>query len=395
MSKEERKYIMEIKTNLPEIFEEFNDARREGFLTVKEFKEQGQPVIGAYCTYIPEELVIAVGATMIGLCSTTEESIDDAEEDLPRNLCPLIKSSYGMAKMDKCPYFHFADLVVGETTCDGKTKMYEYMTEFKHLYLMEVPRSRKLEQSQNMWYEEVVRFKEYLEEYFQTEISGEKLNEAIDLMNRYRTAKRNFYRTGALSPSVLTGKEIFGVCFGTGFTFDKEETIKNLNLLTEEAYARYEAGNTLVDKPRILITGCPMGGVTEKIIDAIEANGGRVVAYENCTVSKSVEELVNIEEPDQIKALADKYLNVGCACASSNDTRVQLIDEMVDDFQVDGVIDMVLQNCVPFMVESLRIKRFCQEEKNVPYMYLETDYTESDIGQLNTRVAAFIEMLEG
>ena len=138
-----------------------------------------------------------------------------------------------------------------------------------------------------------------------------------------------------------------------------------------------------------------MGGVTEKIIEAIENNGGRVVCYENCTVSKAVEQLVDEAEPDMVKALADKYLNVGCACASSNDTRIELIGEMLEDYQVDGVIDMVLQNCVPFMVESLRIKRFCQDEKGLPYMYLETDYSQSDIGQINTRVAAFIEMLEG
>lgn len=339
--------------------------------------------------------MIAVGAIMIGLCSTTEESIDDAEEDLPRNLCPLIKSSYGMAKMDKCPYFHFSDLVVAETTCDGKTKMYEYMSEFKNLYLMEVPRFRNHAKSQELWYEEIIRLKEYLENYFDQEITDSALTSAIDVMNRYRTAKRDFYRLGCLSPSVLTGQEIFNVCYGSNFTFDKEETIAKFKELTQEALNRYEEGQTLTDCPRILVTGCPMGGVTEKIIEAIENNGGRVVAYENCTVSKAVEQLVDEDEEDLMKALADKYLNVGCACASNNESRLELIGEMVDDFKVDGVIDMVLQNCVPFMVESLKVKRFCQEEKEIPYMYLETDYSQSDIGQINTRVAAFIEMLEG
>lgn len=386
---------MEVKTSLPEIFDEFSEARREGFLKVKEIKDQGQPVVGAYCTYIPEEFVIAVGAIMISLCSTTEESIDDAEEDLPRNLCPLIKSSYGMAKMDKCPYFHFADLVVAETTCDGKTKMYEYMREFKNLYLMEVPRFRDEEKSKELWYHELIRFKAYLEEYFDQKITDDTLRKAINLMNRFRTAKRNFYRLGRLKPSILTGHEIFSVCYGSGFTLDKEATIDKFNQLTQEAMDRYEKGERLDDRPRILVTGCPMGGVTEKIIEAIENNGGRVVCYENCTVSKAVEQLVDEAEPDMVKALADKYLNVGCACASSNDTRIELIGEMLEDYQVDGVIDMVLQNCVPFMVESLRIKRFCQDEKGLPYMYLETDYSQSDIGQINTRVAAFIEMLEG
>ena len=74
---------------------------------------------------------MAAGAVVVSLCSTSDETIEEAEKDLPRNLCPLIKSSYGFGKTDKCPYFYFSDLVVGETTCDGKKKMYEYMAEFK------------------------------------------------------------------------------------------------------------------------------------------------------------------------------------------------------------------------------------------------------------------------
>lgn len=65
---------------------------------------------------------MAAGAVVVSLCSTSDETIEEAEKDLPRNLCPLIKSSYGFGKTDKCPYFYFSDLVVGETTCDGKRK---------------------------------------------------------------------------------------------------------------------------------------------------------------------------------------------------------------------------------------------------------------------------------
>jgi benzoyl-CoA reductase/2-hydroxyglutaryl-CoA dehydratase subunit BcrC/BadD/HgdB len=137
-----------------------------------------------------------------------------------------------------------------------------------------------------------------------------------------------------------------------------------------------------------------MGGVTEKVIRAIEENGGLVVAYENCTVAKAVERLVDENESDVYQALTDKYINIGCACMSNNQPRKELLSQMIDDYQVDGVIDMVLQNCIPFSVESLKIKRFLNEEKNIPYMYLETDYSTSDIEQINTRVTAFIEMLE-
>lgn len=130
---------MSLITDLPAIFDHFSSARQQGFLTVMELKEQNIPLVGTYCTFMPQEIPLAAGAVVVSLCSTSDETIEEAEKDLPRNLCPLIKSSYGFGKTDKCPYFYFSDLVVGETTCDGKKKMYEYMAEFKAVHVMQLP----------------------------------------------------------------------------------------------------------------------------------------------------------------------------------------------------------------------------------------------------------------
>ena len=78
---------------------------------------------------------------------------------------------------------------------------------------------------------------------------------------------------------------------------------------------------------------------------------------------------------------------------SPNDNRIKLLDRMIDEYSVDGVIDVELQACHTYAVETLRIKRFVNEEKHIPYMSLETDYSQADVGQLTTRIAAFIEML--
>ncbi|MFD1670604.1 double-cubane-cluster-containing anaerobic reductase [Agrilactobacillus yilanensis] len=386
---------MKVKTELPEIFEDFGEARQQGFLKVKSLKDQGQPVVGVYCTFMPEELVLAAGAVQISLCSTSDETIPAAEEDLPRNLCPLIKSSYGFGKTDKCPYFYFSDLVVGETTCDGKKKMYEYMSDFKPLYLMQLPNMRDNDRSQKLWYEEIKAFKEKLEDFFGVTITEAQIRDAIILKNRERQAKKDFYHLGQLNPPALSGAEIFKVMYGSQYKFDKAENIASLEAATNAVKERYANGEHLEKKPRILITGSPMGGVTEKVIRAVEENGGVVVGYENCTVAKAVERLVDEDETDVYKALSDKYIHIGCACMSDNHDRLDLISNMIDDYQVDGVLDMVLQNCTPFSVESRRIKNFCNDEKDTPYMYLETDYSESDIEQINTRVTAFLEMLEG
>lgn len=385
---------MEVITELPAVFNDFGEARQQGFLAVKELKEQGMPIIGAYCTFLPEELAMAAGALQISLCSTSDETISAAEEDLPRNLCPLIKSSYGFGKTDKCPYFYFSDLVVGETTCDGKKKMYEYMAGFKPCYVMHLPNKRDTPASIALWQDEIVRYKEKLEDFLAVTISEDAIHEAIVFKNRERQAKKDFYGLGKLNPPALTGEEIFKVMYGAQFTLDKNALIARLEGITAKVQAEYEAGKRLVKQPRILITGSPIGGVTEKVIRAVEDNGGIIVAYENCTVAKAVERLVDESLP-VYEALTEKYLDIGCACMSDNHTRIDLLDTMIDEYQVDGVIDMVLQACHPFALESLRIKRFCQEEKATPYMYLETDYSTSDIEQINTRVTAFVEMLGG
>ena len=99
---------------------------------------------------------MAMGAASVSLCSTSDETIAEAEKELPKNLCPLIKSSYGFARTDKCPFFYFSDVVVGETTCDGKKKMYEYMAEFKETYLMELPNTQR-EDALVLWRNEIWR----------------------------------------------------------------------------------------------------------------------------------------------------------------------------------------------------------------------------------------------
>ena len=149
---------MELIKELPEVFEEFAEQRKNSFLAVKEAKEKGIPVVGSYCTYFPKELPMAIGAAAVSLCSMSGETIEVAEQDLPKNLCPLIKASYGFAKTDKCPYFYFSDLIVGETTCDGKKKMYELMSQFKDVYVMQLPQSQD-ERGRKFWRESCLELK--------------------------------------------------------------------------------------------------------------------------------------------------------------------------------------------------------------------------------------------
>ena len=220
--------------NLPEIFETFDDARQKGFLEVKKLKESGKKIVGVYCAYTPNELIRAAGAVPVGLCGTDEEPISAAEKHLPRNLCPLIKSSYGHALTDTCPYFYFADLLVGETTCDGKKKMYEYLGEIKPMHVMQLPQTNKGTHSFNLWKEEMIMLKNWLEKELGVEITEEKLRTEIKNRNEERRVIKEFYELGKLSPPPVAGTDLFQVLYGTEFRFDKQEQKQYLKSITEE-----------------------------------------------------------------------------------------------------------------------------------------------------------------
>ena len=194
---------MEIIKDLPEVFEEFAEQRQKSFLMMKELKDKGTPVVGAYCTYFPKEIAMAMGASTVSLCSTSDETIPEAEKDLPKNLCPLIKSSYGFAKTDKCPFFYFSDVVVGETTCDGKKKMYELMGAFKVVFIMELPNSQGPEALQ-LWKKEIIRFKEYLEKRFEVTITDEDVRKAVKIENEARKALKRLYEVMQHDPAPIS-----------------------------------------------------------------------------------------------------------------------------------------------------------------------------------------------
>lgn len=378
--------------SLPELFDEFTEARRQGFIEAKKLKETGKKIVGTYCTFTPWELIMSAGAIPISLCGMYEEPIMDAEKHLPRNLCPLIKSSYGFAITEKCPYFYFSDLLVGETTCDGKKKMYELLGQIKPMHVMQLPQTCHGEDAFNLWRNEMLALKERLEKEFSVEITEENLKTAIRLRNRQRKATKEFFELAKQNPSPVTGLKLLNVLYGLKYKVNQNDQLESISKLTDclKEHEDIKASNEY--PKRILITGSPLGGDTEKIINIIEENGGNVVCFENCSGMKSNYDLVD-ESIDPIDALTKFYLNIPCSCISPNTGRFELLSKLIDEYRVDGVIDVILHACHTYNVESYSIKRFVSGEKGIPYLSIETDYSQNDIGQLKTRIAAFIEML--
>lgn len=378
---------------LPAQFEDFADARKQGFLAVKKQKDDDKHVVGVFCAYTPVEVILAAGAISVGLCAFSDETIAEAEKVLPRNLCPLVKSSYGFAITDKCPYMYFADLIVGETTCDGKKKMYELMAELKNVHVMQLPQTQDDELSKELWYQEVLRLKSKLEEEFGVTITDKDIAAAIRLKNEERRLLKEFYELSKSCPPPITGAEQLKVLYGSQFIFDYEQKNQELRDTIEKVRSAYEDGvrNVPQSAKRILVTGCPLAGATEKIVTAIEESGGVVVAYENCIGVKPVERLVD-EEAEPYHAIAERYLQIGCSVMMPDNNRFSLLTMLAHDFKVDGVVEMTLQACHTYAIETVGVRKLMQDE-GIPFMSIETDYSTSDVAQIKTRVAAFIEML--
>ena len=377
---------------LPENFESFPEARKSGFMKMKAHKDNGGKIVGTYCSFIPTELIMAAGAIPVTLCATSEEPIAAAQEHLPSNLCPLIKASYGFALTDTCPYFYFSDFIVGETTCDGKKKMFELMNDIKDTYVMQLPSSRD-EVALTMWEAEIKKFWKKLEDFYSVTITEEDVKKAILQKNAERDLVLEYLDLGKLNPSPISGYELGTKLDTLSFIPSMEERCKQLRERIDEVKADWEANykGKVSRKPRILITGCPNGGVRDKTIKVLEELGADVVAFDACNSNREKIEKVDTTLP-VTEALAKKYLNINCSVMSPNTNRLKFISDMIDDYQVDGVLEIILQACHTFSIESYNVKKSVLAKK-IPYLKVETDYSKADAGQINTRLEAFLETI--
>lgn len=141
-----------------------------------------------------------------------------------------------------------------------------------------------------------------------------------------------------------------------------------------------------------MVTGCPIGGVLDKIVGAVERLGGAVVCYENCASIKASRRLVDADAPDIVCAIAERYLDIGCAVMTPDDIRMELLRQLTDEYAVDGIIEVDLQVCTPYAIEARRVGWLAQTLEK-PFLRLETDYSTGDGGQIATRLEAFFETL--
>ncbi|MDD3311736.1 double-cubane-cluster-containing anaerobic reductase [Pseudodesulfovibrio sp.] len=362
---------------------------------LQEAKALGRKVIGSFCVFVPEEITLAAEAVHVGLCAGADAGTELAEQLVPRNTCALIKSFIGFKMARLCPYIESCDMIVGETTCDGKKKAYEAFNEIAPTYVMEVPQTKSAP-ARELWKAEILRCLRAVEELTGRTITPERLKEGIRLVNEKRRALQRLTALRAASPAPISGRDALLVN-QISFYDDPVRFTAKINELCDELEARIARGEGVAPKnaPRLLLSGCPMAVPNWKLPFVVESTGAVIVGEESCIGTRNTRDLVD-ESADtlegMIDALADRYMKIDCACFTPNTERLDNVSNLARQVHADGVIHYSLLFCQPYTHEALKVdKRLAAD--GLPMLSIETDYSMEDVEQLKTRVEAFVETL--
>lgn len=350
-------------------------------------KAEGRPLVGILCEFTPRELILAAGAVPVCLCGGSAEMIQPAERDLPANLCPLIKSTYGYHLTGKNPLLEMADLVVAETTCDGKKKMYELMAETRPMHVLELTQKQDDAAAFDHWLSEMQRLRRELERRFGVRITDETLRAAARLMNRERRLRRELADLMRVDAPPVTGRELLDLKSSISGI---EADLEHYERLLEALPGRHPVPDAAA-RVRVLMTGVPMAHGAERVLEIVERSGGLVVAQENCTGLKPLVEDVDESAGDPLRVLAEKYFHLPCSVMTPNGRRMDTLRDLAVEYRAEAIVELVWQACLTYDVESACVKRLAERELGLPYLRIETDYSPSDSARIAVRVEALFE----
>jgi benzoyl-CoA reductase/2-hydroxyglutaryl-CoA dehydratase subunit BcrC/BadD/HgdB len=362
-----------------------------------EHKQKGGKVVGVSCLFVPEEIISAGGGMVVRLEGGSQLPITEAETILPSDICPMIKSTFGLKLSKTSPYYEVVDFLAGETSCDGKKKMWEIFNNYIPTYVVELPQ-KKTQRDRELWLRELYDLKEKMEVESGKKITSQDLYRSITIFNAKRKAMARLQLLRRKNPPPISGNDA-NLVFQISCFDDPERFTAKVNELCDELEMRVKDGEETVsaDMPRIMISGCPMALPNWKVHHLIETGGAVVVGEDTCLGARYfMEPVVQPEDPTimakQMTAIADRYLNVACPCFTPGYCSVLQMTDLVENCKPDGVVYYVLQFCHGFNIEYYKMEKRLKE-LNIPVLKIQSDYAEEDIGQLRTRIEAFIERI--
>ena len=236
-----------------------------------------------------------------------------------------------------------------------------------------------------------------MEKFTGNEVTAEKLAESITLINNKRKALERLYNLRKNENLPISGCDVLLIS-QIAFYDDPARFTQMTNKLCDELDQRVKDGVSVVPAgtKRIMLTGTPLAIPNWKLHNIVETSGAAIVCEEMCTGTRYFENLVDESKTtleDQYMALAERYMKINCACFTPNEGRIDDILRLAKEYKVDGIIDVNLKFCNLYDTEGYSVEK-AMKEAGIPVLGIETDYTDSDAGQLRTRISAFIEMLD-
>jgi len=356
---------------------------------VERWKEDGGKVVGFFCSSVPEELFTAAGLLPFRMRGTGSTGTELADRYFTAINCSFPRHTMNQALLGE---YDFLDGLVCINSCDHVRRIYDnWIRALDTPYVRVISLPRKIGGAQVDYYtEEIQILKKDLEQHFDVEITDDKLRDAIKLHNEIRSLQKRLYQMRTADKPPITGSQALDVMVA-GTALPKPLYRDLLAGLVAEVDESDGVGDY---RARIMIVGGELDDPA--YIEVIEDQGGLVVTDSTCFGSRLMWVPVDEEEDDPVRAIAKYYLYDRPTCPRAfgdQPRRIEYIRQMVKDFKVDGVIGERLLFCDMWLVEHFMTGIDLKADE-IPFLHLDREYVMGGMGQLRTRVQAFIEAIE-
>jgi len=379
-----------LETNIKSrAFQQFSEAAETlANPVLQSWKDQGGKVVGYFCSTVPEEVITAAGMAPFRMRATGSTSTEESDAFYSSINCSFPRHCFNLALIGE---FKFLDGVICVNSCDHVRRIYDNWKRFVPVDFIEVMSlPRKTGPDQVEWYrDELAMLKEKIEKHFGLEISDEAMWKAIKVHNETRRLQKKLYELRKQEKPPITGAETLAVMVA-GTAMPKEQYNEMLRELLDELSGSEGPGT---HRARLLI----VGGILDDpaYVKVIEDQGGLVVSDSTCFGSRLMWVEVDENASDPIRALAQYYLADRPSCPrmyGEHDNRAKYVIDMCHEFNCDGVIGERLMFCDSWLVEHYMLGQDLKAV-NIPFLKLDREYLTSGIGQLRTRVQAFLETM--
>jgi benzoyl-CoA reductase/2-hydroxyglutaryl-CoA dehydratase subunit BcrC/BadD/HgdB len=363
---------------------------------LKRERKRGRRVVGYFCSYVPEEIIWAAGMIPLRLCRCGDnQAASVGATYLTANACPFACSCVGLKKEKRDSYFNLADLMADAPACLQMRRVLEVWERYLGATVIPLafPRQFYSPEGQTYFAHSIEQFARELAEHQGNRITDAGLTRAVELFNAIRRQQRWLYAGLKQDSFPLSWSQVLRV-IRAGFLLDREQYLQALHGLVDEVKSQPAAAPSH-NNIRLLIAGGMLAPGDDKLMNILAEAGGKIVMDELCTGSRSI--YGEIARPS-FDSIARRYLN-NIPCGSlpyprlDDDPRHRHLKRLAAEYRINGVIYYTLRFCDAYSFKVGHLRQLTSS-MGIPFLHISSDYSSADVGQMRTRVEAFLESIQ-